>query len=882
MKIHTSEFKEEISKLGKELDCIIKYSLNNVEYVLGNEEINEATASFEGAILKSVMKQLDLDVNVNIPVGTILNYQFGVKVNNEYEYINYGNFAVKEVEKQEDTNSYRLLCYDKMLKSMTDYVDLGISYPITIRDYIEKLCNHLGLSFKNKTGEFANFDKEIPSELYLDENKNSLGYTFRDVLDELAQVTASCICINEVSDELEIRYITDTGDTIDEEFLKDVNVKFGEKYGPINTIVLSRSEDTDCVYYPEELPDLPKELKIKDNQIMNFNNRADFLPEIFEKLNGLEFYINDFTSTGICYYELCDRYNVQIDDMTYSCVMFNDEVIVSDGLEEQINTSIPEQTETDYKKADKDDRRLIQALIEINKQKGQILLKVSKDDIINCINMSSEGIVIKASKISLAGKIIDLTGDSIIIKSDNFNVDQEGNVIAYGGSFKNINIRGGDIVLEDDGTAASAALKIKTIQKYGEELTVGLDLTGESLLFEINETSQFLEATTQIIENQLYRDIYDLMITDSGYKIRLISIKQLLSSGSLMNQYTLNLLNENDIKVEDIYVKRIVDNEVVKETFYSKILTPPEDIGIISTLNDLSIIGDIYLSKSIERTTAYSGYGIEADIIADGEFTEEDRDLLQKYLLGEITLTDAQIRKYDVNKDGVVNVQDLIKIQKYIIYNISRSKPGKLIIDTQSINDNIQLIDGDGNVKVSIDLEGIRLDGDRVPTTNLLQMTLTNSITDFSTSYNHFFPFGAGGTLIETLNIGSKLTYETKNVSFGDRTSQKVWGVTIDKGVNAVEVKPCIRFLNNETSKGNISVYVDVVRDGELKTAKLVSDTIQASARHVTSFSYIVNKFGDEELQEGDFIFVRCYKSLEDVDVISSNRDSSLIFEVKN
>ena len=70
---------------------------------------------------------------------------------------------------------------------------------------------------------------------------------------------------------------------------------------------------------------------------MNFNNRSDFLPDILEKLNGLEYYLNDFSSTGITYYDVCDRYNVQIEDKTYSCVMFNDEISITQGLEE--NTS---------------------------------------------------------------------------------------------------------------------------------------------------------------------------------------------------------------------------------------------------------------------------------------------------------------------------------------------------------------------------------------------------------------------------------------------------------------------------------------------------------------------------------------------------------------
>ena len=367
MKTHTSSFKEQIKLIGKEIDSRITFGST----VLGKNDLNAVTPSYQGAILKSVMKQLDIDSNVAIPIGTNLKYEFGLKVNGEYEYINYGNYVVYSIEKQEDTNSYKIVCYDKLLYSMLDYVKLPITYPISIRDYINSISTVLGLKFANKNDTFANYDKQIQADLY-----DGLGYTFRDVLDELAQVTASTICLNE-NDELEIRYITETGDTIDEEFLKDVNVNFGEKFGAVNTIVLSRSGDSDSVYYPSVLPANPYEIKISDNQIMNGNDRADFLPDIYNKLNGLEFYTNDFVSTGIIYYDLCDRYSVKIGDNTYSCVMFNDEVLVTQGLEENIYTELPEQTETDYKYASKDDRMINQVYIIAKKNEAEILAVVN-------------------------------------------------------------------------------------------------------------------------------------------------------------------------------------------------------------------------------------------------------------------------------------------------------------------------------------------------------------------------------------------------------------------------------------------------------------------------------------------------------------------------
>lgn len=378
MKTHTSDFKNSIKQFGREIDFAISYGV----HTLFGDDINSVSIHYEGGILKSVMKQLDLDVNVDIPVDTVINASFALKVNGEYEAIDYGDFIVYKSEKQEDTNSYKLTCYDRMLYAMKDYEKLNITYPITIRDYISAISTYMGVPFASSSDAFANYDRVIPAEIYLDADDNSLGYTFRDVLDELAEVTASTICINDLG-ELEVRYINNTGDTIDEEFLKDVNVNFGESYGPINTIVLSRSAGSDKVYisYPADLPDEEKNsIEIVDNQIMNFNDRADYLPAILNKLNGLEYYLNDFSSPGIMYYDLCDRYNIQVGENTYSCVMFNDEINVTQGLEENVHTDMPEETVTDYTKADKTDRRINQTYLIVDKQNQQIESVVSTVD----------------------------------------------------------------------------------------------------------------------------------------------------------------------------------------------------------------------------------------------------------------------------------------------------------------------------------------------------------------------------------------------------------------------------------------------------------------------------------------------------------------------
>ena len=105
---------------------------------------------------------------------------------------------------------------------------------------------------------------------------------------------------------------------------------------------------------------------------MNFNNRSDYLQGILNALNGLYYYLNDFNSTGILYYEVGDLYNVQIGENTYQCLMLNDEVNVTTGIEEIIHTDMPEKSETDYSKADKTDMRINKTYLIVDKQNQTI------------------------------------------------------------------------------------------------------------------------------------------------------------------------------------------------------------------------------------------------------------------------------------------------------------------------------------------------------------------------------------------------------------------------------------------------------------------------------------------------------------------------------
>ena len=271
MKIHSDNFKETIKYLGRMQDVRITYTLNNKQFILDGENINSVTPNYEASLLKSVMKGLDIDSNIDIPLGTEIKFEYGLLVNGAYEYLDYGNYIVYSSEKQEDTLSYKITCYDKMLYSMKDYEHIDITYPCTIKQYLVALCNKIGLQFKDS--DFANASRQITNELFMTINEDgtysSMGYTYRDVLDQIAETTGGCICMT-LDDKVEVRYINKAINY--ETSKKSTNIEFESS---VKEIVKIKELDGKSTQDGTQSPEFPSEIKSVGDDVNLFDGELE-------------------------------------------------------------------------------------------------------------------------------------------------------------------------------------------------------------------------------------------------------------------------------------------------------------------------------------------------------------------------------------------------------------------------------------------------------------------------------------------------------------------------------------------------------------------------------------------------------------------------------
>lgn len=360
MKNITNNFKTDIRTYGRQLDYKVK--INNISVDV--DEFNYIKPSFHIDLFKTVMYELELDSKKDILKKSKINISAGVKVNEPlYEYVNYNTYTVtKPSERQEDTSSYIVKAYDKMVEAMIDY-DLELTEKIKLRAYLIAICQRLGWSTSNIPATFINSNKLIDPNLH-----RGIKYTFRDALDEIA--TLSCSFLLFINDELCMVHFTETNENIDESYLNEDSVTVGEKYF-INSLVFSRAEESDNIYRKDDTSIATNglhEYRIADNQLLSTNDRDLYIDEMFDYLKTFEFYIFDVKTKGILFLDACDKFNFVLNGKTYPTILLNDETVFEDGLTEDIYTDKPNETETDYKYADETDKKINQTYILVDKQ----------------------------------------------------------------------------------------------------------------------------------------------------------------------------------------------------------------------------------------------------------------------------------------------------------------------------------------------------------------------------------------------------------------------------------------------------------------------------------------------------------------------------------
>lgn len=435
-KLRTKKIKQQNIKLGivdgeltvKEVHFMTVKQFNAlpVSMLRKRQEViaKELKYSFEGSLFKTIMKQIEITVkNAGELKDKNVNFKYGLYVNNDYEYVDLGDYYIKDIEDNKGKSELVVTGYDKMINFMKTFKqsDLQLTYPCTMLSLVQRMCEICGVELYSM--DFFNSDLEVDEDYFTVQE-----LTYRDVLEKVAQSTLTTIFIKD--NKLYLHKLTNNVvQKLDSSYLTGLTVK--EKFGPLNALVLGRGDVEDNIESKDDESIAQNgrcEIRFDENEFVEYQ-REKVIDKMFEQIKGLEYYSFEGSDVGIMWLEPCDLIEVEdSENSTYKTIYLSANITINTGISSDIEADIPEETNTEYKVTTKEEKKtlkverlakknegLIQDLIEENTETSQKLTQVEQtvDGIKNTVAETTEKLNNDYSTTEQMQSIIDQKADNI-------------------------------------------------------------------------------------------------------------------------------------------------------------------------------------------------------------------------------------------------------------------------------------------------------------------------------------------------------------------------------------------------------------------------------------------------------------------------------------
>ena len=379
LKIRTKKIKQQNVKLtiieetvAQEVRLVPDITYYNIPISILKESnqiiAKELKYSFESNLFKTIMKQIEITVkNAAELKDKNVNFQYGIYVNNQFEYIDLGDYYIKDVENDKGKTELVVTGYDKMIHFMKTFKqsELQLTYPCTMLALIQKMCEVCGVELYS--ANFFNSDLEVDEDYF-----TAQELTYRDVLEKIAQSTLTTIFIK--SNKLYLHKLVDSPvEKVDASYLTGLTIK--EKFGPVNALVLGRGDVEDNVEAKDDTSIAQNgrcEIRFDENEFVEYQ-REQVIDEMFEQIKGLEYYSFEGSDVGIMWLEPCDLIEVEdTEESTYKTIYLSANITINTGISSDIEANIPEETNTEYKVTSKEEKKTLKVERLAKKNEGLI------------------------------------------------------------------------------------------------------------------------------------------------------------------------------------------------------------------------------------------------------------------------------------------------------------------------------------------------------------------------------------------------------------------------------------------------------------------------------------------------------------------------------
>lgn len=328
----------------------------------------ELKYSFDGQLFKTIMKQVEITVkNANEIKDKDINFQYGLFINNKFEYIDLGNYFIKDVEDSKKKDEITVTGYDRMIRFMKTFKqsELQLIYPCKMLKLVQKMCEVCGVELYST--DFYNADLDVEEDFFTTQE-----LTYRDVLEKVAQATLTTAFIEDNKLNL-YKVSNDAIEKIDKSYLTDLTIK--EKFGPANVLVLGRGDVEDNIEEPDEKSIEQNgrcEIRFDENEFIEFQ-REKVIKGMFEQIKGLEYYSFEASDVGVMWLKPCACIELgDKEDSSYKSYYLKANITINTGISSDIEAELPDETNTEYKVTTKEEKKTLKVERLAKKNEGKI------------------------------------------------------------------------------------------------------------------------------------------------------------------------------------------------------------------------------------------------------------------------------------------------------------------------------------------------------------------------------------------------------------------------------------------------------------------------------------------------------------------------------
>lgn len=414
----SAAFKNAMRAEVKEVDSYIKLADNTTITAAG--DLVSTRVETENHLGQVAMRLLTLQLmgdHSNLKGQTVTLY-VGVKVSGSFEYLDYGQFLVQDATQNKGTGMTEAKAYDKVLFLNQKYEASKFTYPASVYQVAATACQEAGIALGSTV--WPNSTLIIPTDRY--EGIENIQY--RDVIEDIAAASGTIAMIS--NNTLIFKTPPEATETLTEANLMTYEV--GDKYGPINAVVLARSPQEDNVALRNEESIEANGLTEwrADNIQLIDDQRETAIVELYNGLNGLTYYPFSAKTEGHGWYELGDTLNISVEGETKKVLISYISLFIDGSIEENVKGVSQQSSGTNYNRAGSISNRISRTEIIVDKQNAKI------ESVVEQVNGQED----KITSITQTSELIDITvseiNEGLQKQQTSFVVENDGSYIKQG------------------------------------------------------------------------------------------------------------------------------------------------------------------------------------------------------------------------------------------------------------------------------------------------------------------------------------------------------------------------------------------------------------------------------------------------------------------